>query len=906
MAKEIRPQLLRVKNLIDRWAGEENRDGLLEPLLDELKPVLTQLEEDPPSPSSDVMETVRAVPDTIGPWKIQTPLGEGGMGAVFLAQKTGEVSQTAAIKIVKMASPEILKRFERERHIMAQLKHPHITHYLDSGTLPDGRPWLAMEYVEGQPLDVYCQEHGLNMKMRIRLFLKICDAVSHAHHHMIIHRDLKPSNILIDARGEPRLLDFGIATLVDPTTGSQHTITQLHGPLMTPDYASPEQVMGKPLGAASDVYTLGIILYELLVGSRPYKITDHSPTSIVNAICKNEIPRPSRFAAKHGKTEFLPTSPRSLRGDLDNILLKALERTEERRYASVEELIADINRYLKGRPVLARPGTLYYRATKFMRRYAWPLSLGAVLVLSLTGLLISSIIQHQQTEIQRSVAEREREAATQVTDFLVSLLDSADPDQSLGQKLTVKEMLDQGRLQIEHGLTDQQQVRARLLLTLGSAYTSLGMYGQADQLLSEAKHIFLDEGNEGLVETLLVLCKLRLLQKRYKEGIKLGDEALATANAMNALELIPDIYFYKGEHLMKLNRSQEAEMLFREALKICLERYGEIHEKVAKCYNNLGVALRNQGHDEEAMRLYGKALTIYRQTYGDHHSLIHQTLTNIGVYRLGLGQFEEAEAYLEEALRVSRNLYEDDHPVRIASLSAVSNIYREQGRYEDAEEKIREALAMQRRLAGKNGQKVGGVLQNYGALLKEKGDYERAEPLFREALGIYKATYGEEHTTVARAMDGLAAVLNDKGDHGMAGEIYRGALAMRIRILGIDHFHTGISHYNLASHYRRQDQPAQGLKQIKRCLEILQKTLTADHWFVYLARAQKGALLTGLQRYEEAEPLMLRAFDVLLEKKGTGAQSTQDIARWLAELYEAQKRKEPAGKWRRWLKEHAS
>ena len=446
--------------------------------------------------------------ERIGPYRVLRTLGVGGMGEVFLADRAdAEFEQQVAIKVVFGSSLArgVQSRLKVERQILAQLDHPNIAHLLDGGSLADGTAYIVMEYVDGVPIDAYCDANHLDIPARLKLFQTICAAVHYAHQNLIVHRDLKPSNILVTEAGVPKLLDFGIAKLLDAGQAGRHTLAVTHADfrLMTPDHASPEQVRGQPITTSSDVYVLGVLLFRLLTGVGPYLIPSMRLADIERAICEKEPPLPSHSvgaddsAEAHAIARARGTSThrlrRILRGDLDNIVDMAMRKEPERRYASAQQMASDIQRYLEGKPVIARRDTLSYRSAKFVRRHWLPVTAGisaSFLVLAFaTTTYVQSLrvaAERDRAAQQRERAERERARAEEVSSFLVNLFKLSDPEENRGNQVTARELLDSGARRLRAGLTDQPETKAALLSTVGAVYDSLGQYQDALPLLDEA------------------------------------------------------------------------------------------------------------------------------------------------------------------------------------------------------------------------------------------------------------------------------------------------------------------------------------------------------------------------------------------------------------------------------------
>ena len=468
--------------------------------------------------------------DRIGPYRIVRTLGVGGMGEVYLAERADhEFDRQVAIKVVHGGTLRraIQSRFKIERQILAQLDHPNIAHLLDGGTLSDGTAYIAMEYVDGVPIDAYCDANRLDVPARLRLFQIVCAAVHYAHQNLVVHRDLKPSNILVTSAGVPKLLDFGIAKLLDDGLAVQHTVAMTHADLrmMTPDHASPEQVRGLPITTSSDVYVLGVLLYKLLTGVGPFVIPSSRLTDIERAICERDPPLTSHAvhadetavrAALLARSTTAGRLRRILKGDLDNIVCKAMHKEPERRYGSSQQLASDIQRYLDGKPVIARRDTMSYRSGKFVRRHWLPVLGGfGVIALVLAFATVMYIetqriaIERDQAAQARERAELERGRAEEVSRFLIDMFKSSDPGENRGNQVTARELLDSGAKRLQAALQDQPATKSALLATVGAAYDSLGQYQDALPLLQESLALQPASQDRSRVDTLLELARAR-------------------------------------------------------------------------------------------------------------------------------------------------------------------------------------------------------------------------------------------------------------------------------------------------------------------------------------------------------------------------------------------------------------
>ena len=540
------------------------------------------------------------------------------MGTVYLAVRDDDqYEKQVAIKLVRrgMDTDFIVDRFRHERQILASLDHTNIARLLDGGTTEDGLPYFVMEYIEGSPINQYCDDRRLSTVERVKLFRTVCSAVQYAHQNLVVHRDIKPSNIIVTPEGVAKLLDFGIAKLLalDAVGQAQAATVTMMRP-MTPDYASPEQVRGRAITTAADIYSLGVLLYELLTGRRPYRVKTFTPQEIEQVICEQEPEKPST-AIDRGEAQNEKTR-RRLRGDLDNIVLMAMRKEPERRYASVEQFSDDLRRHLEGLPVRARKDTLAYRAEKFVRRHKVGVAMAALMLALVVGAIVIVLGESRR-------AARERDKAERVSAFLVNIFKVSDPDEARGKTVTAREILDKGAERIEVELKDQPEVQATLMNTVGLVYRGLGLYEEAGVLIEKS---------------LIIRRELH------------GGEHVEVAKSLNDL----------GWIYIEKQKPAEAEPLLREALDMRRRLLGD-HPDVAQSMNFLGFALFDKGDDDTAERLFRESLAMRRRFLGEHMD-VAQSLNNLGLTLHDKGDYDGAEPLFEEAIAIDRKLIYGDHP----------------------------------------------------------------------------------------------------------------------------------------------------------------------------------------------------------------------------------------------------
>ena len=668
----------------------------------------------------------------VGLYRIEAHIGEGGMGNVYLAAREDDFHKKVALKILKrgMDTDTLLKRFRQERQILANLDHPNIARLLDGGSTEDGLPYLVMEYIEGQPLTEYCDERRLGLVERLRLFVKVCRAVEYAHQNLVIHRDIKPSNIIVDKDGAPRLLDFGIARILDPDSGEPRELTMEGSRVSTPEYASPEQLRGGVITTASDIYSLGVLLYKLLTGRRPQQQgrggrderPPQKPGLLVRA--RGEAPpgmSPDRLS-------------RRLRGDLDNIILKALNRRPERRYASVGQFAEDIDRHLRGMPVLARGDGASYRMMKFASRHRW--AIGAVVIIFLT--LVGAVVGISQ---QAAIAGEEAKKARQTLAFVEKMLSAADPLES-GRELTVEQLLDAAAGRIPEELAEQPAIESDIRSILGEAYQNLGIYEKA---LTQF------EANIALIK---------------KMGWLGGEKE---ANAYRELAV--------GVHY--LAEYGRADSLYRKALEIYRQAGDTLSVAYGTALNDFGTLPLDQGNYEKAIDIFKESLRISRLTMDKNDVQIGITYNNLALAYDDFGAYARADTAYKQALEIFRLNYGDEHPEIANTLNNYAFVKLNVGDTLASLKLHERALAMYGRLAGEKYPSYGKTLHNVAALNYYLRNYKTARENEEKVIELFKIYYREDHPNLASAYFLMGRILNALEQFDEARKYLNKALVIR-------------------------------------------------------------------------------------------------------------------------------
>ncbi len=672
---------------------------------------------------------------TIGPYRLEREIGRGGMGAVYLAVRADdEFRQRVAVKIIKrgMDTDEIVRRFRAERQTLANLAHPNIARLLDGGTTDDGLPYVVMEYVDGQPLDDFCRERNLSVNDRLRLFRIVCGAVQFAHRNLVVHRDLKPDNILVTADGTPKLLDFGIAKVLtaDPERGAV-VETRAADRLMTLDYASPEQLRGEPASTATDVFALGVMLYELLSGAHPFRTPDRSAQAVETAICEEEPRRP----------QIAP--------DVDAIVMMAIRKEPERRYGSAFELDADIERYLDGRPVAAHGDTLGYVTAKFVRRHAGAVAATLLVSVSLVGGLIATRWQAQVAQAERDRAKTEAAKAERVSAVLQGMLRAADPSVER-RDVTVAEVLDAASQRIAVELKDQPEVRAAVRRAIGNTYYSLGLNDRADRELKDA---------------------VAIAQQVH------GPSGVETVRARIDLAFVT----------LERRQVDEAEREFRGALQALQSAGPDADDARALAINALGLIEASRGNGADAERHYREALEIRRRLFGDSEP-VAEIVNNLAVQAQARADLREAERLYREALRIVLAARGEEYPGTAAAMSNLSGVLHSLGKLDEAQAGYEKTLTLRRKLLGSEHPDVTFTEYNYADLLLARGQLAQAEALAAGILSRRGRSVPPDHPMVAGALQMLGRIRLASGDAPAAERYVREALAMRRKLLPPGHW----------------------------------------------------------------------------------------------------------------------
>jgi len=741
---------------------------------------------------------------TIGPYHLLEKIGEGGMGEVWVAEQHKPIQRRVALKLIKtgMDTKQVIARFESERQALAMMDHPAIAKVFDAGETGDGRPYFVMEYVQGIPITAHCDKNRLTTQERLELFKHICEGVQHAHQKAIIHRDLKPSNILVviqDGKAVPKIIDFGVAKATAQSLTERTMYTELGMLIGTPEYMSPEQaeMSGQNVDTRTDVYSLGAILYELLVGALPFdpkELRRAGFDEIRRKIREEDPPKPSTrlstmdeastTQAQNRRTER-PALIRQIRGDLDWITMKALEKDRTRRYGSPSDLAADIERYLLHQPIVARPPSTMYKTKKFVRRHTVGVGVASTLAVLLVAFSISTAIQARRIARERDRANQEAEASRQVSDFLTGLFKVSDPSEARGNSVTAREILDKGADKITRELQGQPLVQGKLMNTMGFVYRNLGLYNSA----------------QGLLE--------RALDIRTKA---LGPDHSEVATTLSDLG---NVLWHKGDFA----KSNE---LLGQALRIREKRFGPDSAEVANSLHDLGTLNYTEGNYAEARRLLERSLAIREKVLGPEHGDVANTLNSLGAIAYKEGHLKKAGEIWERTLAIREKVLGPDHPYLAQTLNNLAIVHAYTGDPKGAIPLLERVVKIQEKVLGPKHPDLASGLSNLGDAIFKSGDVAAAKPYLARAVAIMEAA-SPDHPELARFLDRLAhALLQEKDLKGAQG-LYERSLALRQKALGPKNPEVGESLGGLADCASQAGRLKEAEALYERALAILRK-----------------------------------------------------------------------------------
>ncbi|HLB91913.1 MAG TPA: tetratricopeptide repeat protein [Terriglobales bacterium] len=790
--------------------------------------------------SQSAIQTTFAV---IGPYRLTKLLGAGGMGEVWRAEQTEPIHRTVALKLIKagMDTRAVVARFDSERQALALMEHPNIAKVFEAGATPEGRPYFVMEYVHGFPITDYCDRHRLTIKERLGLFMQVCEGVQHAHQKAIIHRDLKPSNVLVDEVDDkpvPKIIDFGLAKAMGQQLTEMTLFTEAGAMLGTPDYMSPEQAdRNEPnIDTRTDVYSLGVILYELLVGELPIGSDELRAAGIeamLRKICEQEPVRPSTklkslgLSAKDSaerRKEAPESLERHLRGDLDWITIRALEKDRSRRYGSASDLAGDLQRYLNDQPVSAGPPSASYRAGKFMRRHRFGVGVAAAAVVLLIGFATTMAVQ------ARRIA-KERDRANRIADFMTQMFAVSDPSEALGNAITARTILDTASNKVQAGLAKDPEEQSELMFTMARTYASLGLYPVAYNLSSAA------------------------LENRRR---LLGRDDRKTLQSMSQLSWILD----------RQGRDDAAEKLIRQTIAEANRALGPEDPVTLEAEDRLGVILNRLARFDEEEKLERQLVEISTRRFGPEDPQTLSAMVSLADALSSQSRYAEAEAIYRNALGTEQRVLGAEHPETIATMHKLANRIQEQGRYAEAESLYRQTLAIEQRVLGPEHPDTAKSMTSLANTLYYEGNTAEAEKWYRAALAVEQHALGPDHPYTTRPLEGLANVLAATGHLAEAEKLQRQVLGIRERNLGPDHTDTLLSGYNVADVLYLEGHLPEAEKFIRAAFAAQARVLGAENPDTLASKTELARILMKEGNYREAEDLARQAFESQLRVLG--------------------------------------
>jgi Serine/threonine protein kinase len=814
---------------------------------------------------------------TLGNYKLVSVLGHGGTGTVYLGERADrQYSAQVAVKIVDSGTMqgELGLRFRAERQILASLNHANIARLIDAGETEEGNPYLVMEYVHGEPLDRYCDRQQLGLRERLQLFLDICGAVQYAHQNLVVHRDLKPANILVTAEGAPKLLDFGIAKLLDAgEAASAMALTRMNDRLLTPEYASPEQILGRPVTTASDVYALGVVLYELLTGLRPYVVpASASQLELERSICITDPLRPSAAIKRsresgplEGQSEILAVAaarrlvPEKLQkrliGDIDAIVMRALRKEPQHRYNSIEQLAADVRRYLTREPVQARQGNWLYYSQRFIRRHAFGVAAGATFVVVIIAFAVAMSIQSQRVAAERDRVVEESATAQSVSEFMERIFDASQPEHSLGRQITARELLDEAGRRINGDLSQQPEVRARLLEAIGRAYRLLELPETAVPYLEDALRIR---------RTLPDL-----------DGTK-----------------TPSVLIELSAAFRRLNDLDRADSTMQEALDITRQHRGQRTETYARLLVNLGRVQISVGNVAEARKNFEDSLALSRELKGPMHPMVAAALMELASVHMWKDDLLTAERCARDAARIYGATLPPAHPERVMAESRLGEVLLLENRINDAEPLFQNSLLMQTQVFGANSVQVADVLDSLARIKSAQGSLPEAEDYARRALRSHTAAVGKNHRQTGYLQASLALILSRRGKYTEAEQLARESLATFDKTLPSDHQYVAASEHILGEVLLETKQYARAESVLMGAMNRWKRT-NAGKWRVARTESALGEAIYHQGRASEAEHYLAESYQILAtEESGdreARSKAQERITRFYVDRGERQK-----------------
>jgi eukaryotic-like serine/threonine-protein kinase len=897
----------------------------------------------------------------IGPYRLIRQIGEGGMGVVYHAQQVQPIQRDVALKIIKpgMDSQQVIARFESERQALAMMDHPHIARVFDAGSTSAGRPYFVMELIDGVPISRYCDSKQLTVRERVELFFSVGEAIQHAHQKGIIHRDIKPSNVLVaeqEGRATPKVIDFGLAKALGPQLSDATLMANLGAVMGTLCYMSPEQAdsVRHDIDTRSDVYSLGAVLYELLTGKPPIENESLSPGDYVEALrrIREEDPpspslrvRQSSTAQESARQEDAQAAGRGvkrpalavrgkrnsgevaasgesvvrdflrghrarlakeLRGELDWITMKALEKDPVRRYQTAIGLARDLKRYLDGDPVEAGPVSVAYRVRKFARKHRpWLAAAAAFTVLLVAGVFISSWMAVR--------ASRAEQVAQAVNAFLqndllaqASANNQAHPNTKPDPHLEVRTALDRAAARIEGKFRAQPLVEASIRQTIGETYKDIGLYAEAQRHLLRALDLrrrALGDQNADTLRSMERLAELYSLQGKYAQAeplnvqlVEIERRVLGEQNP-DTLEAMHNLAILYGRQ----NKFTDAEELFKKVVDGEGRLLGEEDSRTMAAGQDLATLYQRQGDYAKAEPLYSKALEVSRRVLGEEHPDTLVSMSGVAVVYQMQGKYAQAEPLESNVLEAQRRTLGEEHLFTLNTMNHLASIYSEEGKRDQAEVLYRRTLSIQRRVLGEEHPETLLTMVGLGNVYRLEGDYARAESLYTKALEIQSRTLGEEYRDTRSTMSNLAELYRLQGKYGASEALYLKVLEMRRRLVGQDQPDTLATMNRLTELYLDQHRYTQAEALSRVAYASYEKTRVSV-WERFNSQSLLGESLVGQRKYADAEPLLLAGYEGMRQSQATIPAAYRSLLnnarKSIVQLYEAWGKPDKAGEWR--------
>jgi len=866
-------------------------------------------------------QRVREELEATGRFQILSLLGEGGFGIVYEAEQLQPVRRRVAVKVIKpgMDTRKVIVRFAAERQTLAMMTHPNIARVLDAGATDGGRPYFVMELVEGPPIIEYCDTHGLNLRARLELFATVCHAVQHAHQKGIIHRDIKPSNVLVvnqDGKPAPRVIDFGIAQIFDDPPEGRTLMTEQGQMIGTPEYMSPEQAAGKrDIDTRTDIYSLGVLLYQMLTGSTPIdrsSLGDIGIADFQRLIREKDPPTPStrvrtlgEKTAKvaHGRRTDSASLSRMLRGDLDWIAMKALEKDRARRYETVNSLAMDIRRYLTDEPVLARPPTAAYRFRKFARRHRAALVAGVGMAVLLLAAVAGTSVGLMRARVAEQHTRRESAIASAVNEFLNDDLLAAVSPEAQGKDVQMREVLAVAEERISARFPDQPIVESAIRLTLGKTYQSLGEYDRAQRHLERARDLLadtLDPDDLATHEATFALANLRIDQGRYDEAEALFSEALARLRAVpGSADPAPARALYGlGRIDAARGHYKTAALALEDALHRLQKTVGLRDRRTTDVMATLAAVYRNLELPDKAEAMYHKSLETSRAQLGPEHPSTLAAMNDLAVFYKSQGRYDEAVTTFEQVLAGSRRVLGAEHPDTLNAAVGTATLYYVLGRLDDAEALFLHTLDALGKSLGADHPRTLTCANSLARVYLRRKEYDEAERLCVETFETLRRRFGEENPRTITAMSTLAQIYQAQGRLAEAEPLFANLVQLQRKLLGRKHRDTITAMNNLAGLYALQKRFEEAEVLMAATVSAGREALPAGHSYLGAYLTTHGQVLRHLSRFDDAERALLEARNILVAALGPSHQRTLKATKELVELYDAWAKPEEADRWR--------